>query len=64
MKAKLNGTKLNGLKWYKISSLFKAVVHYFCKKTHPDQVPTTCYETVVRKFPMYKLKQKKAKKNF
>ena len=40
--------------------------YLFLQKT-PSQksgwVPNTCHKTVVRKFPMYKLKQKRAKKS-
>ena len=60
MKAKLYGV-LNGTKFRPYS---KQSFTTFAKKPHPDQVPTTCYEMVVRKFLMYKLKQKKAKKIF
>ena len=42
-----------------------SVVNCFCKRT-PSQksgrVPNTCYKIVVRKFPIYKLKQKRTKK--
>ena len=37
----------------------------FLQKTltqKPGQVPDTCYQKVVRKFPIYKLKQKRTKK--
>ena len=36
---------------------------FFLKAPSPDsnRVPNTCYKIVVRKFPVYKLKQKRAK---
>ena len=42
-----------------------SVVNCFCKKNpsqKSDRVPNTCYKMVSRKFSIYKLKQKRAKK--
>ena len=51
--------------FWKNSHQSLSVVNYFCKKI-PSQksgrVPHSCYKIVVTKFPIYKFKQKSAKK--